>query len=163
MCISTTVHLSWFTLYKYILSWLECFVFYFTLGSAWVFTALDSLSGAGLCWSFCLSIFISTFCFSYSSLSHVLVNFYVFGISIMLFSDCIMYLVWDSAVVASWTTMYFIFRCEVFCLFYVCDSVIVFHLLQIYLQSDIFEQFKFGMCGCEWQKVLGCYISYKMR
>ena len=86
---------------------IRVFVFYFTLGSAWVFTALDSLSGAGLCWSFCLSTFISTFCLSYSSLSHVLVNFYVFGISIMLFQTVIMYLFWDFVIVASWTTMVF--------------------------------------------------------
>ena len=132
-------------------------MFYFMLGSAWVFTALDSLSGAGLCWSFCLSTFISTFCFSCSSLSHVLVNFYVFGISIMLFSDCIMYLVWDSAVVASWTTMYFIFRYEVFWLFCVCDSVICISFAPNLFTTRYFEQFKSGMCGCEWLKISGRY------
>ena len=109
--------------------------------------------------SFCLSTFISTLCFSCSSLSHVLVNFYVFGISIMLFSDCIMYLVWDSAVVASWTTMYFIFRCEVFCLFYVCDSVIVFHLLQIYLQRGILSNSSPTCADANGWKISGCYIT----
>ena len=133
---STTVHLSWFTLYKYILSWLECFVFCFTLGSAWVFTALDSLSRAGLCWSFCLSSFISIFAIGCSSFSHVLVNFYVFGISIMLFSDCIMYLVWNSVVVASWTTM----------LFYIPLRVIMFVLcLWFYIFDFICSKFIYNL------------------
>ena len=143
------------------MSWLECFVFYFTLGSVWVFTALDSLSGAGLCWSFCLSTFISTFCFSCSSLSHVLVNFYVFGISIMLFSDCIMYLVWDSVIVASWTTMLFYIPLRVILIFlrlWFCDCISFAPNL---FTTRYFEQFKFDMCGCGWMKVSGCYKGGK--
>ena len=145
------------------MSWLKCFVFCFTLGSAWVFTALDSLPGAGLSLAFLLIYIFIYFCFSCISLSHVLVNFYVFGISILLFFR--LYYVFGLRLCYSSFMNYYVILyssasysdCSVSVILYIW-----FHLLQIYSQSVISHHSSLtcvDYCRFEWYEIGGCYTN----
>ena len=146
LCISITVHLSWFTLYKYVCPDSSVCVLLYARVSLSI-TALDSPSGARDFWSLSVYLVVFPFQLFHSALLMYLWT-YVFKLLLYLF-----FTLWYFVsvlrlciVVASWTTIYFNFRCE---LFWYSVSVILWlvlfapNLFTIYC----FELFKSDMCG----------------
>ena len=130
------------------MSWLECFVFYFTLGSAWESQLWNLSSGARdlleLIWPSVISylliqLFTIRYCFCISDLC-ILTS--IVSILIMRFCICFESLY----IVASWTTMVFYFRCE---LFWYSVSVILYLIwfAPNFITICYFELFKSDMCG----------------
>ena len=146
------------------MSWLECFVFYFTLGSAWESQLWIHLLELEICWSSFVYRFIDFYSsyFLFSIVSVLLI--YVSRLLLYPFLNYdILYMFWELYIVASWTTMVFIsatsysdFLCLWFCVW--------FYLLQILLQYVILNyssQTCVDYCRFEWSKIVGRYIWYR--
>ena len=140
---SITVHLSWFTLYKYVcFDSSVCVLIYARVSLS--ISALDSPSGARDCWS--LSVYlVAYFHFSYFiqlclCIVNLCIQTYVVSVFQTMYFESVLRLY---IVVASWTTIYFIFHCE---LFWYSMSVIGF-ICSKFITIYCFVLFKSDMCG----------------